>query len=165
VIIPKNSPFPTSKKDVFTTTQDGQKYIKVSVYEGENDIASSNRKIMDLELGPLDNEKAGVPKIEVTFDIGVNNVLNVNARQLKVETGVEAEARKTIPKDRPLKEKLQFWLTKSHKVQEKSRHTVPGKKLQQISLGSPYANLDPKIKGRIKELLNPGIKESSYRDN
>ena len=168
VIIPKNSPFPTSKKDVFTTTQDGQKYIKVSVYEGENDIASLNRKIMDLELGPLDNEKAGIPKIEVTFDIGVNNVLNVSAGQLEGEAEVEEVVNKTVPIDLPLREKLKFWKetpTKTIKVKEKVKHTVSGKKLQKISLGSPYANLDSKIKGRIKELLNPGIKESSYRNN
>lgn len=163
VIIPKNSTIPIKKKDVFTTTEDNQKYIKVSVYEGENEKASANRKIMDLELGPLDNEKAGVPKVEVAFDIDANNVLNINAAQLEGETEVEEEVNKVVPVEQPFREKLKFWKeapTKVLRVKEKVKHATSGKNLQKIDLASPYINLDSKIKNRIKELLNP----DSYRN-
>ncbi|MBU0743992.1 MAG: Hsp70 family protein [Gammaproteobacteria bacterium] len=157
VIIPKNSTIPTMKKDVFTTTADNQKYINVSVYEGENEKAILNRKIMDLELGPLDNEKAGVPKIEVTFEVDPNNVLTVNADQLEGEKEVEEEVSKVVPAEQPFKEKLKFWKEapkKVIKVKEKVKHTTYAKKLQKFNLASPYKGLDPKIKNKIKELLN-----------
>jgi molecular chaperone DnaK len=168
IIIPKNSTIPLSKKDTFTTTQDNQKFINLSVYEGENEKAITNRKIVDLELGPLDNERAGVPKIEVVFDIDANNVLNISASQLEGEAEIEEEVNKIVPADQPLREKLKFWKeapTKTVKVKEKVKHKVPGRGLHKISLASPYINLDTKIKTRIKELLNPEFRESQSKNN
>ena len=95
---------------------------------------------MDLELGPLDNEKAGVPKIEVTFDIDANNVLSVNAAQIEGETEVEEEVKKVVPAEQPLREKLKFWKEppkKIVKVKEKVKHTTSGKNLQKINIASP----------------------------
>lgn len=158
VIVPKNSSIPLAKSDVFTTTQDNQRHINISIYEGDNEKASMNRKIMDLELGPLDNEKAGIPKIELIFDINANNILTINAAQLEGQTEVEEEVNKVIPADQPFKEKLKFWKeapTKVIKVKEKVKHATSGKKLQKIKLMSPYSELDSKIKNKIKEILNP----------
>jgi len=168
VIVPKNSSIPLAKKDTFTTTQDNQRHINISVYEGENEKASMNRKIIDLELGPLNEEKAGVPKIELTFDIDANNILNISAAQLEQETEVEEEVNKTVPVDQPLREKLKFWKetpTKVVKVKEKVRHATSGRKLQKINLASPYVSLDYKIKNRIKELLDPEFKKHYGEEN
>lgn len=82
VVIPKNTTIPTVKKDMFTTTKDNQKYVNITVYEGEQEKASFNRKILDLELGPLSPAPAGVPQIEVAFEMGCDNVLRLEATDL-----------------------------------------------------------------------------------
>src|SRR3989338_7684697 len=81
-IIKKNSIVPIMRKDTFTTTKDNQQYINVSVFEGENTKVIQNRKIIDLEFGPLANAKAGEPKIEVTLDMDVDSILRVKVKDL-----------------------------------------------------------------------------------
>ncbi len=81
-IIPKHSAIPTRKTDTFTTTADNQRHIQVSVYEGERPMTSDNRKIIDLEFGPLLPAKAGVPQVEVAFEIDPSNILKVEAKDL-----------------------------------------------------------------------------------
>lgn len=168
VLIPKNSAIPTAKKDTFTTTQDNQEYIKISVYEGENEKASTNRKIMDLELGPLCRAKAGEAKIEVNFDIDFNNVLSVNGAQLEGQIEVEKDVNKTVPAEQPFREKLKFWKEapmKTIKVKEKIKNTIPGRVLRKISLVSPYSGINPEIKNKIKELLNSNKEKPYYKQN
>ena len=79
-IIPKFSHIPVRELKTFTTTVDNQEYIHVAVYEGESPMASGNRKLIDLKFGPLLKAAKGVPKIEVTFDINVNNILTVDVK-------------------------------------------------------------------------------------
>lgn len=81
-IIPKNTILPYKKTQTFTTTVDDQQYIRVSVYEGERPMASDNRKIIDLEFGPLPKAKKGIPQIEVTFDLDAANFLRISAVDL-----------------------------------------------------------------------------------
>ena len=156
VIIPKNSTIPTMKRKAFTTTQDNQQNIRVSVYEGENESATLNRKLIDVEFGPLDSEKTGVPKIEVTFEVDANNVLNVNAAQLEGEKEVAEEVPQVVPAEQPFRRKLQFWKegpTKTVMVKKIAKRTTQGKKLRTTYLASPYQNLDPGIMNKIKDLL------------
>lgn len=79
IIISKNDTIPTRKKDVFTTTTENQSYINIPIYEGENKKASLNRQLIDLKLGPLPNSKAGGLKLEVSFEIDINNALRIEA--------------------------------------------------------------------------------------
>lgn len=81
-IIPRFLTIPTSKSETFTTTVDNQEYIHVAVYEGERQMAEDNRKIIDLQFGPLLKASKGVPKIEVTFAIDAGGVLKVIAEDL-----------------------------------------------------------------------------------
>lgn len=81
-IIPKNTTLPYKKSQTFTTTVDDQQYIHISVYEGEKPMASDNRKIIDLEFGPLPKAKKGIPQVEVTFNLDADNFLRVEAVDL-----------------------------------------------------------------------------------
>lgn len=88
-IIPKNQILPCRNSRTFTTTVDDQQQIRISVYEGERPMANDNRKIIDLEFGPLPKAKAGVPKVEVTFDLDVANFLKITA--IDLGTGKELQ--------------------------------------------------------------------------
>ncbi len=90
VVVPKNYTIPTRQKDTFVTTVDNQKYINITVYEGENQHATQNRKLMDLEFGPLAGAKAGEGKVEVTFDVDVNSVLRIEAVDLTSKAKLQA---------------------------------------------------------------------------
>jgi len=103
-IIPKFSKIPTSKKDTFTTTADDQTYIHIGVYEGERPMSQDNRKIIDLQFGPLPKASKGVPKIEVTFDIDAGGVLKVIAEDLG--TGKQMAEIATAPQYTRLDPKL-----------------------------------------------------------
>lgn len=86
IVIPKSFCIPTRKKDKFVTTVDNQKHINITVYEGENIEANKNRKLIDLEFGPLASAKAGEGKIDVTFEVDVNSMLRIEAVDLTVNT-------------------------------------------------------------------------------
>jgi molecular chaperone DnaK (HSP70) len=88
-IIHKNTTIPTKKTKTFTTTEDNQKYINISVFEGEHEIVSSNRKVIDLKCGPLLPAKAGIPKVKVVFDVDASNVLRVVAEDMGTGKSLE----------------------------------------------------------------------------
>lgn len=87
VIIPRNTPIPCSKTKTYTTTKDGQVKIDIVVYQGEREVASKNKELGRFPLDGIPMAKKGVPKIDVTFSLDANGILNVLA--LERGTGKE----------------------------------------------------------------------------
>ena len=81
-IIDRNTTIPTSKKQVFSTATDNQPSVDIHVLQGEREMASDNKTLGRFELGGIPAAPRGVPKIEVTFDIDANGIVNVNAKDL-----------------------------------------------------------------------------------
>ena len=81
-IIERNSTYPTEAKDVFTTTRDFQEAISFPVYEGESQIASENTFLDMLRIEGITPAPRGVPRIEVTFKINADRILEVSANDL-----------------------------------------------------------------------------------
>jgi len=79
-LIHRNTTIPTSTTEGFTTAVDNQTHVDVHVLQGERELAPDCRSIARFKLGPLDAQPAGVPRIEVTFLIDANGILNVTAR-------------------------------------------------------------------------------------
>ena len=79
-LIPRNTTIPTSKSEVFTTASDNQGSVEVHVLQGERPMASDNRSIGRFMLDGILPAPRGIPKIEVTFDIDVNGILSVSAK-------------------------------------------------------------------------------------
>jgi len=88
-LIERNSTIPTSKKEIFSTAADGQTSVEIHVLQGEREMASGNRTLGRFTLTGMPPAPRGVPQIEVSFDIDVNGILNVKARDLG--TGKEQE--------------------------------------------------------------------------
>ena len=87
-LIERNTTIPTSAKEVFTTFVDGQTSVEIHVLQGERELAKDNRSLARFQLKGIEPQPAGLPRIEVTFLIDANGILNVSARDLR--TGKEA---------------------------------------------------------------------------
>ena len=87
VIIDRNSTYPTEAKDIFTTSRDFQEAISFPIYEGEKLIASENTFLDLLRIEGVAPAPHGVPRIEVTFRINADRILEARAEDLA--TGVE----------------------------------------------------------------------------
>jgi Fe-S protein assembly chaperone HscA len=79
-IIHRNTTIPTSVAEMFTTAVDSQTHVDVHVLQGERELANDCRSLARFKLGPIDAQPAGMPRIEVTFLIDANGILNVTAR-------------------------------------------------------------------------------------
>jgi molecular chaperone DnaK (HSP70) len=78
-IIHRNSSIPTSKTSMFTTIEDNQTCVDVEIYEGERKFVIDNHLLNKFSLTGIQKSIKGVPKIEVTFMMDANGILNVTA--------------------------------------------------------------------------------------
>jgi Fe-S protein assembly chaperone HscA len=79
-IIERNTTIPTTVKQVFTTFVDNQTAVDFHVLQGERELAKNNRSLARFKLRGIQPQPAGLPRIEVTFMIDANGILNVTAR-------------------------------------------------------------------------------------
>ena len=86
-IIARNTTIPTKKSEMFSTAVDNQTNVEIHVLQGERELVADNKSLGNFRLDGIPNASRGVPQIEVTFDIDVDGLLSVKARE--VETGVE----------------------------------------------------------------------------
>ena len=93
VIIPRNTPIPVAKKQTFTTYQDGQTGMIIHVVQGERDTVENCRSLGRFELYGIPPMKAGLARIEVTFDIDANGQLSVSA--VEATSGVKSDIKIT----------------------------------------------------------------------
>lgn len=79
-LIPRNTTIPCNKSQVFSTAADSQTEVQIRVFQGEREIAEHNKALGNFELTGIPPAPRGVPQIEVTFDIDVNGLVNVTAK-------------------------------------------------------------------------------------
>jgi molecular chaperone DnaK len=95
VLIPRNTTIPTSAREMFTTSVDGQTVVDMHVVQGERELAKDNRSLARFELRGIDAMPAGMPKIEVTFLIDANGILQVQAREQRTGKAASIEVKPT----------------------------------------------------------------------
>lgn len=81
-MVEANTTIPCQKKEVFTTSVDNQPSVEVNVLQGERPMASDNKSIGRFRFDDIPMAKAGVPQIEVCFDIDANGIVTVTAKDL-----------------------------------------------------------------------------------
>lgn len=83
VLIPRNSKIPARVGREYTTSIDGQVNMKIAVFQGEREMVAENRKLGEFILKGIPAMPAGFPKIEVSFAIDANGMLQVRAKELR----------------------------------------------------------------------------------
>jgi molecular chaperone DnaK len=133
VLIPRNTTIPTSKKETFSTAADNQSAVTINVLQGEREFARDNRLLGTFNLEGIPPAPRGVPQIEVTFNIDVNGILTVQAKDL----GTNKESKITVQNSGGLsKEEIEKMKrdAESHAADDKKRREVIDLKNQGESL-------------------------------
>merc|ERR1712003_139491 len=86
-IIARNTTIPVKKSEMFSTAVDNQTNVEIHILQGERDLVAGNKSLGNFRLDGIPQADRGIPQIEVTFDIDVDGILSVKAREK--ETGVE----------------------------------------------------------------------------
>ncbi len=95
ILISRNTTIPTVAKEYFTTSVDGQTAVDMHVLQGERELAKDNRSLARFDLSGIDPMPAGMPKIEVTFLIDANGILQVQAKELRTGKAASIEVKPT----------------------------------------------------------------------
>lgn len=95
VIIPRNTKIPSKAGRQYTTSVDGQKNLKISVFQGERDLVEHNRKLGEFILKNIPPMPAGLPKIDIQFILNADGILTVRASELRSGLETQVEIRPT----------------------------------------------------------------------
>lgn len=108
-LVDRNTTIPTTKSETFSTAADNQPAVTVRVFQGERRMAADNRLLDQFDLKDIPPAPRGVPQIEVKFDIDVNGILSVSAKdkasgkehsiQIKQSSGLSDEEIERMRKD------------------------------------------------------------------
>jgi molecular chaperone DnaK len=100
-LIERNTPIPTEQSRIFTTIRDNQTSVKIRIFQGEDRFCKDNELLGEFRLTDIPAAQKGHAKIEVTFEIDANGIVNVTARdrdtgkarsvQLNVSGGLSEE--------------------------------------------------------------------------
>ena len=132
-LIPRNTTIPTSKKEVFSTAADNQSAVTINVLQGEREFAKDNRLLGQFNLEGIPAAPRGVPQIEVTFNVDVNGILTVQAKDLGTgkENKITVQNAGGLSKDEIEKMKRE---AEAHAADDKKRREVIDLKNQGESL-------------------------------
>ncbi|MCH2554286.1 MAG: molecular chaperone DnaK [SAR116 cluster bacterium] len=100
-LIDRNTTIPTKKSQVFSTADDNQAAVTISVYQGEREMAADNKHLGQFNLEGIAPAPRGVPQIEVTFDIDANGIVNVSAKDMGTgkEQSIKIESQTSLSED------------------------------------------------------------------
>ena len=162
VMIPRNTTIPTEKKKIFTTAADNQTQVEIHVVQGERPMAADNKTLARFILDGIPPAPRGIPKIEVTFKIDANGILNVSAK----DTATGKEQKVTITASTSLSEEEINKLVeeaKKHAEEDKKRREMAEVRNKADSLTflaeKTIKDLGDKVDGSSKEKVNKLVKE------
>jgi len=156
VLIPRNTPIPTKKCEIFTTAADNQTQVEIVVLQGERKMARENKLLGSFRLTDIPPAPRGVPQIEVCFDIDADGILHVTATDKA--TG-KAQSIKVTPSSGLTEEDIQKI------IEEAKKHEEEDKKFQEMvelrnQLDTITYSLEKTINENRAKLSEDDIKEA-----
>merc|ERR1712070_58028 len=118
-VIPRGTVIPAKKSQVFTTYQDQQSVVSISVYEGERALTKDNHNLGKFDMTGIPPAPKGVPQIEVTFEIDENSILTVSGADKG--TGKKETITITNDKGRLTKEEIEQMIKDSEKYEAEDK--------------------------------------------
>jgi len=164
-MIPKNTPIPYSKKEIFTTAEDNQTVVEIHVVQGERPMAQDNKTLARFLLEGIPPAPRGVPQIEVTFDIDQNGILTVTAMDKATQKSQSVRITNSINLSKEEIERLKkeaeeyaaedFRKRKLAESKNQANNLIyQARKLMQEYQDKISSELKEKIENKIKELEN-----------
>jgi len=144
-IIPRNTTIPTKKSQIFTTAEDNQTAVTVHVLQGERPMAGQNRTLGKFDLYGIPAAPRGIPQIEVAFDLDVDGILHVSAKDM----GTGKEQKITIQASGGLSDE-----DIEKMVQEAEANKEADKKFEELATARNQA--DQMIHGTRKQVEEAG---------
>ncbi|EKP94958.1 molecular chaperone DnaK [Thermaerobacter subterraneus] len=157
-MIPRNTAIPTSKSKIFSTAADGQTQVEIHVVQGERPLARDNKTLGRFILDGIPPAPRGVPQIEVTFDIDVNGIVHVRAKDL----GTGREQKITIKSQGGLsEEEIQRMIKEAeqHAEEDRRRKELIEARNQADSLIYQARKTLKDNEGKLDEALKQRIEE------
>ncbi|MCJ7525630.1 MAG: molecular chaperone DnaK [Candidatus Aminicenantes bacterium] len=163
-VINANTTIPVSRSLIFSTVEDNQTEVDIQIYQGEREIAEENKLLGKFTLLDVKRAARGVPRIEVTFSININGIMNVAAMDLSSKNKKEILITKSGLLSKEEVETLREEAKKLSQLDLKKREAIFKKNkvinqiysLNQLSRGS---SLPGEIKGEIATLIREAEKE------
>jgi molecular chaperone DnaK len=170
-LIPRNTTIPTSKTETFSTAADNQSAVTINVLQGEREFAKDNRLLGAFNLEGIPPAPRGLPQIEVTFNIDVNGILSVSAKDKATskENKITVQNAGGLSKDEIEKMKRE---AEAHAAEDKKRREVIDVKNRaeafayeiEKSLREHGEKVSADLRGNIESALN-NLKDALKSDD
>ena len=161
VLIPRNTTIPASKSETFSTAADNQSAVTINVLQGEREFAKDNRLLGTFNLEGIPPAPRGLPQVEVTFNVDVNGILTVSAKDKATgkENKTTVQNAGGLSKDEVEKMKRE---AETHAADDKKRREAIDLKNQGDNLAfqtekmlKEYGDkVAPDVRGQVESALN-----------